>query len=184
MEITMQVALHRLGRHAHLWADGRTDLPWSDGEIAALSWLERRYTLADLRVILERAESCIRDRQEATHGPTPIELADVTFLQLTMRDLAASALGRERCRHKWTAGEDAALCWLAERCSIADLQVILRRPIPSVEKRLLRLDIDHPGVEQHRRERQAAPTMRQRALRVVLYLAAFFFLLALSLWLR
>jgi hypothetical protein len=73
MALTMQVTLRRLGLYAHLWADGRTDLPWSDGEIAALSWLERRYTLADLRVILERTESCIRDRQEAARGPAPSE---------------------------------------------------------------------------------------------------------------
>lgn len=145
MALSMQVTLRRLGQYAHQWADGRTDLPWSDGDVTALSWLERRYTLSDLRVILERSESCIRDRQELTRGLALIEPVDVTFVQLTLRALAAWALSRERFRHRWTAEEDATVRWLASRRSIADLQVILRRPIASIEKRLLRLRVDWPA---------------------------------------
>lgn len=94
MAIAMQVTLRRLGQYAHLWADGRTDLLWSDGEIAALSWLERRYTLTDLRVILERSESCIRDRQEQRKqqtGSDAITPAEVTLAMSARRSLAAWA---------------------------------------------------------------------------------------------
>ena len=147
MALSMQVTLRHLGQYAHLWAGSRTDLPWSDGELAALSWLERRYALADLRVILERTESCIRDRQEAMHGLTSIEPAVVTLVQFTMRAVAAWTLGRERFGHTWTSEEDAALCWLAPRHSIGDLQMILRRPRRSIETRLIRLDIEHRAVE-------------------------------------
>lgn len=141
MALSMQVTLRRLGQYALLWAVSRADLPWIDGEISALSWLERRYAIPDLCVILERSESSIRDRQELTHGLTPIKPADVTLVQLTIRALAASSLGRERFKHKWTVEEDAALAWLRSRHSIFDLHLILRRPMRSIEQRLHRLGL-------------------------------------------
>ena len=140
MAISMQVTLRRLGEYADLWTDSRTDLPWRAEEIAALSWLERRYALADLRAILERTDRCIRDRQEQAHGSAAIDSAGVTLVQLMIRALAARLLGCERLLHKWTAEEDAALWWLADRFSIVDLQVILRRPIRSIERRVNHLN--------------------------------------------
>jgi hypothetical protein len=183
MAITMRVQLRRLGEYAHLWQDERTDLPWTDDELRALTWLESRYDVPDLHVILQRTVSSIEQRQQSTHGPNPIEPAAVTFRQSVMRAIAALAMSRERSSHKWTAEEDGVLAWLSTRYSIVDLQVILRRPAHRIEDRLIRLRIDHPGVEQERRERESAPTMKVRLLRMVLYLVAFLVLLALSLWL-
>lgn len=96
-------------------------------------------------------------------------------------------IARERIRHKWTAEEDAALRWLAERYSIADLQVILCRPMGRIEQRLLRLDIEHSAIEHLRRDYQPPRTILQRLLRLVRFVliatvvaAAF---VAFALWL-
>jgi hypothetical protein len=148
MAITMQVTLRRVGQHAHLWADERTGQPWSRQEDAALSWLQSRYDVSDLSVILSRTTSSIEERQQQQQQLTgsAITPAPVTFAQSIRRAIAAMLLSRERASQRWTAEEDAALRWLAERYSLLDLQVILRKPSASKEQRLVRLGIDHPGL--------------------------------------
>lgn len=187
MALKMQVTLLRVGRYVHPRADERTESAWSDEEVLALAWLERRFSVPDLSVILSRSESSIEQRQQATHGASPIEPVIVeTFSQAFCRAAIRSLLYRERAGNKWTSEEDAVLRWLATRYSIFDLHVILRRSMSSIEKRLLHLGIDYPGTKPVSAERLKAAVVSRRTgsiWRVSLTVAVIIVLCLLSLWL-